>query len=299
MSKQATVGVTAEDAVARILKVDYLHDGTTLREMLEAYSDDADNDCEDARIDDLTDDQKSRLNNRADICKLRCTLAERLLLGLDLEMDKENSYVIKIPKKKGIEQLFDLESVNNWAFYEFGIGLPTEIDFGKRDDPSAIPMRWEDVTIKIYADYQIGVKKPDGKFKMESFRKIGLMGARKNSPNGLGKILLRLSQTEKFPQGKDADKKSKTAISRLRISLIQLTGIQSDPFHTFNEGYGWRPRFDLIYDLRNAIERAKKEAIFVPLDDDYETPDFDRENDETQQWLDRAEHESYMQPPSK
>jgi len=300
MSKQATLAVTADDAIARILKVDYLHEGTTLREMLEAYSDDAETDCENARIDHLSDDQKSRLAIRADICKLRCMVAERLLSGLAYEMDNEDSYAIKIPSKAGTEQLLDWESVSNWAYYEFGIGLPTDVDLGKRDDPSANPMKWEDVTIKIYADYRIGVKKPDGKYKIQNFRKIGLMGAKHNAPNLLGGILIGLSKSEKFPRGKVADNKSKAAISRLRISLEKLTGIQADPFFPFNEGVGWKPRFDLIDDRNNADERAKREAIHVPYEgaqlSDSDTPDFDYENDDTQRWINQEEHKRNLQP---
>lgn len=303
MSKQATLLVTADDAIARILKVDYLHEGTTLREMLEAYSDDAENDCKEARTDRLTDDQKSRLAIRADICKLRCMVAERLLLGLEFEKGNEDSYVIKIPGKTATEQWLDFESVCNWAFYEFGIGLPTEIDLDTRDDPSTVPMKWEDVKIKIYADYRLGVRKSDGKYKIQTFRKIGLMGAKHNAPNMLGGILIGLSKTKKFPQGKEADSKSKTAISRLRISLQQLTGIEEDPFLPFNEGDGWKPRFDLIDDRKNADERAKREAIQVSYEDarlsDDETQDFDHENDDAGRYITSMAYESYMKPPTK
>lgn len=297
MTKQATHPVTADEAIARILKVDYLHEGATLRQMLEGYSDDAEIDHDNARIEQLTDDQKSRRAIRADICRFRCQIAERLLLGLEFEVHNEDSYVIKIPGNASTGQLFDMESVSNWAFYEYGIGLPTDVDMGVSHDRSAIPMRWEDVTIKIYDGYRIGVKKPDGKYKIQTFPKIGLMGAKHNTPNLLGGILIGLSKAERFPRGRDADNASKAAISKLRISLRRLTGIQSDPFAPFNEGDGWKPRFDLIDDRRNADERAKRTAIFVPYEEarlsDGETRDFEYENDPTQQWINQEEHKRY------
>jgi hypothetical protein len=119
----------------------------------------------------------------------------------------------------------------------------------------------------------------------------------------LGGILIGLSRWRKFPQGKEADSKSKTAISRLRISLQQLTGIEEDPFFPFNEGDGWKPRFNLTDDRKNADERAKREAIHVSYEDaqlsDGGTQDFDHENDDAGRFITGKAYESYMKPPTK
>ncbi|SEQ45779.1 hypothetical protein [Nitrosomonas ureae] len=97
------------------------------------------------------------------------------------------------------------------------------------------------------------------------------MGIRKNAPNHIGGILIALSKERKFPTTKRAAAKHKTAISKLRSALVKLTDIKSDPFTPFNEGYGWKPRFKLIDDRRNADERAKREAVHFSMEENQDS----------------------------
>jgi hypothetical protein len=128
------------------------------------------------------------------------------------------------------------------------------------------------------------------------------MGKRRtNTPNELGGILIGLSNYEKFPPSLPVEPKHKTAISKLRHSLCKLVNLSEDPFAPFNEGDGWRPRFELIDDRRNADERAKNEARFVQFDESRdggsEAPDFERQIDENQLWIDREEYRSSTSNP--
>ena len=72
--------------------------------------------------------------------------------------------------------------------------------------------------------------------------------------------MIGLSVGKKFPPTGAIKGKHKTAISRLRDPLRKLTGIESEPFTEFNETDGWKPRFKLTDDRRNADDRAKKAA---------------------------------------
>ena len=110
------------------------------------------------------------------------------------------------------------------------------------------------------------------------------MGKRKNEPNGLGVILIGLSLRKKFPKNKTPENKDAAAISKLRRALEQLTGITSDPFYQINAEDGWKPRFKLIDDRRNADERAKEKAEHEPV---VEARDYDDEHDQTQEWIDK------------
>ncbi len=155
------------------------------------------------------------------------------------------------------EPCFTLESLVDWAFGEYGIGLPYQ--HAAKSKPAA-SLGWQNVTIKIYAGYRIGYSVGSAAFKRSSFQAIGLMDKRMQEPNHQGGIFIGLSTGVKFPTGKAATAGNKTAISKLRNALMQLTGSADDPFTRFDEADGWKPRFRLIDDRRNADERAKREA---------------------------------------
>lgn len=290
MNEEPSLSVTADEAVARIVNVDYIPEGFTLLEMTAAFLDEAETDCENARIDHLPDEQKSKLAIRANVCETRHQLAQHLLEGLRFECDSEDSDIVRIAKDSSNAPHYDMSSISNWAYYKFGIGTPTGIDFGRSKGQPAVIQNWEAVAIKIYADYKLGVKISGGKYRRFSFQDVGLMGKRKNTPNELGVILIGLSRQLKFPKGSAALPADKTAISKLRHCLTRMTQILTDPFMPFNPGDGWRPRFDLIDDRRNADERAKDDAIHAPLD---ETRDFDYERDDAQRFLSAEERKLY------
>jgi hypothetical protein len=181
--------------------------------------------------------------------------------------------------------------VASWASDKYGIGIPEWSHAGHDTKESAQAeasqaVRWGDITIKIYAEYKIGCFFGAESRKQSHFRKIGLMGLRKNDPNKQGEILIKLSEGKKYPTAKMPAGKDKAALSKLRNALRELTGISSDPFYRFNEGDGWKPRFKLIDDRRNADDRAKKEAVHVQHD---ETRDFIDEDDPAGKWLEEED----------
>jgi hypothetical protein len=288
MNSETRELVTVNEAVARIINVDYIPEGFTLLEMTAAFLEEAEIDYENA-----ADHEKSQMANRANICESRHQLARQMIDSIELELASNDCRIIQVKNTKSKELHFDMMSISDWAFYEFGIGTPTGINFGHKK----ITYSWEDITIKIYADYKLGLKIKNGEYRKSSFQAARLIGKKRNEPNLLGVILIGMSQSLPYPPGKTVQASNKTAISKLRHSLFDLANLSEDPFRPYNEGDGWRPRFTLIDDRRNADERAKDEAIFVQLDEErdaaMEAPDFEREKDDGQSWIDAEEHKRF------
>lgn len=289
MNKQTPSSITLEDAVALMVNMDYIPPGVTLFEMTGAFQIEAEVEYENALhgfLPDglngpLSDDLIARLKTRMEACEARHSLAQFLIDALSHELgDPESSFFIL--KNESSMQYLTLESVSDWASEKFGIGIPGWPHAGHDTEESVKEFRWEDLTIKIYAHHKIGCIFSHAEYKRMSFQEIGLMGKRKNAPNKLGAILIGLSLKKKFPNGKVAAGADKTAISKLRHALVKLTGKSGEPFYRYNEGDGWKPRFKLIDDRKNADKRAKEQATHVSLD---ETRDFDNENDSAGKWF--------------
>jgi hypothetical protein len=197
---------------------------------------------------------------------------------------------------------YTLESVTDWVAFKHGIGIPEwssgfvspstttvyKYDMGipdvssdsvmpstSRDMPNDVT--WEDIEIRIRKDNKIAYSHEKGKWKEKTFADIGLLDMRKQQPNHHAGILLGLSKGKKFPPSSVAEGKHKTAICRLGKLLRKLTGIEDDPFTKFNKTHGWKPRFKLTDDRKNADERAKKAVIHTVYDDE---KSYDDEDDE-------------------
>lgn len=291
--------MTAQEAVARMINMDYAPSGFTVNEMTAAYLEMAEVEYDNARAENRPRAQISLLKIQMEACRARHTLTESLLEALCREIDDPEHSTVAHSSDAGLTPRVTPDSVSDWAFEFCGICMPP---WSRSDHDNAGAqvtvhgISWKDVTIKIYADFKIGCYLGKDNYQKSSFQKIGLMGSRKNQPNELGGILLGLSLNKKFPPGKQAEAKYKTAITKLRKSLVQLTGISDDPFIPFNPADGWKPRFKLIDDRRNADDRAKNNAHFVPLDEDRDatpedddTDSFDRENDAGQKYIDEQE----------
>ena len=275
MSEQEGTDLSLENAVARLVNLDYIPEGFSVLDMTSAFREEAEVEYENARSDGLPVDELRTLKLRLDTCSARHKLAQALLASIrdEFSLRAEND------DPSGGTPMVEFRAVQDWARDRFDIAISTT------SPESPIKARWDDVTIKIYAEYRIGWRTGEGQFQRSSFQEIGLMGKRKHVPNHQGEILFRLSRDRKFPSGKRANKDS-AAISRLGGALKALTGIDADPFYRFNEADGWKPRFKLIDDTRNADQRAKDRAIHVPFD---ETRDFEEEDDEGANFL--REHE--------
>lgn len=275
MSKPKSSFIALEDVVARMVNLDYIPTGFTLLEMTSAFQEEAEVDYKNARIDHLPDDQITSLKIRMDACNARHTLAQLLMVDLEVAIGNPENDLVEISSESPIQMRLILENISHWASDKYGIGIP--------EWTYADVSRWEDITIKIYAGYRIDCFFGTESRKQSHFRDIGLMGHRKNDPNQLGAILICISQGVKYPTAAKPASGDKTALSKIRGALKELTGISSDPFYAFKKGVGWKPRFKLIDDRRNADDRAKAEAKHVTFD---ETRDFENEGDEAQDWLD-------------
>lgn len=277
--------------MARMVNMDYIPTGFTLLEMTSAFQHEAEIEYANARSGHLPDgevwplsaDLIERLRIRPEVCEARNSLAHLLTEAIRRELADPKGSLVSLPDDPSMAQRLTLESLADWALDRFGVEIP-EWRHARYQEIAKQTSGWEKTTIKIYADNKIGYFFEDGRHKRSSFQAIGLMGKRKIEPNQLGGILIGLSQKNKFPSGKRAQAKDATAISKLRGALWQLTGLTSDPFYPLNEADGWKPRFSLIDDRRNADERAKEKAVHVSLD---EARDYEDENDPAQDWLDK------------
>ena len=287
MSKSNPSSVTAEEAVARMVNMDYIPEGFTLEDMLSAFQEEAEVEFENAKIDRLPGPQIEVLKVRMEACEARRSLAQLLLEALLDEANKtQESMAVRSPDNSS-KPRYTLESVADWASYKYGIGIPEWSS--DSDDPATskdVPdgVKWEDIEIRIRKDNKIAYSHEKGKWTEKSFGEIGLLDKRKQQPNHLAGILLGLSIGEKFPPTKTLEGKHKTAICRLGKLLRQLTGINSEPFTRFNETDRWKPRFKLTDDRRNADNRAKKAAVHEQHN---EGKDYKDEGDATAEWLNK------------
>lgn len=270
MSIPIPFSVTVEDAVARMVNMDYIPEGFTLAEMTAAFLEEAEVEHHNAIVNLLPAGEIAALQIRMDACAARHSLTKLLLDAIRNEIGNPEGLIVVTSDASDIEQHITFESLTKWASM-YGIGSLGWAYSDADTDNTALAknVRWEDVTIKIYADYRIAYfsEQTGPKGIEKTFRDIDLMGKRKNRPNFLGGILIVLSRGEKFPAGNSSKGASATAISKIRSALKQLTGLTSEPFYPFNIGEGYRPRFTLIDDRRNADERAKKRAVHVSHDE--------------------------------
>jgi hypothetical protein len=274
-----------------MVNMDYIPTGFTLLEMTSAFHQEAETEYANARNGHLPDgetgplsaDLIERLKIRMEVCEARNSLAHSLTNAIRGELADPKGSLVFLPDDPSRGQRLTLKSLFDWAANRFGVGIPEWLHARYQETPVQ-KISWEDVTIKIYADHKIGCFLGKKDHKRSSFQAIGLMGERKIGPNQRGEMLIGLSQKKKFPPGSRPEATDKTAISKLRNALKQLTGLTSDPFYPFNKADGWKPRFRLIDDRRNADERAKERAVHVPL---VEARDFEYENDPAQDWLDK------------
>lgn len=276
--------LTVEAAVARLVNLGYIPTGFSLLEMLSAFQEEAEVEYHNARLEISPVDQLEILQIRVDICTARHTFARLLIDHLYKEIGNQESTIAVVTNDSSMEPLLNLSSVSDWASELYGIDIQDEIvpaQGAEKVVESDRNARWEDITIKIHEGYKIAHSTRGGGIKWSSFLNIGLMGMRKNGPNNLGGILIGLSADMKYPTGNAPSSSEKTAISKLRRALEKLTGITSDPFYPFSKDEGWKPRFKLIDDRKNADERAEREAKHVSFD---EMMDSGMEDDDSAQY---------------
>ena len=289
MSTRNPSSVTAEEAVARMVNMDYIPEGFTLDEMLAAFSEEAQVEYENAQIDRLPADQIEALRVRVEATKSRLSLALLLLEDLREEARNTQGTTIALSQDSSSKPRYTLESVSEWAAFKYGIGIPEWSHNSVSSAPSRnvpVDARWEDIEIRIRINNKIAYSHKEGKWEEKVFGEIGLLDKRTQSPNHHACILIGMSNGKKFPTSSTIEDKDKTAISKLRTSLKSLTGIADDPFTVFNKANGWKPRFKLTYDTRNADRRAEKAAIHEQYNDE---KNYDDENDDAGKFLNSHE----------
>lgn len=279
MSKSNPSSVTAEEAVARMVNMDYIPEGLTLEDMLAAFQEEAEVNYENAKTDRLNEEAVESMELRATACNARVSLAYLLLKDLAEQAVRGQGTTIVVSKDRSSKTRYTLESVSDWASDRYGISIP---EWSLRPAESSSDAAWEDIEIRIRANNRIAYSCEKGKWTEKTFDKIGLLDRKTQGPNHHAGILIGLSQGQKFPDSKALDPKHKTAVTKLRRSLKNLTGIDRDPFTTFNETDGWKPRFQLSDDRRNADNRAKESALHKQYDDKI---NYDAEDDDTNQWI--------------
>lgn len=276
--------VTIDQAVALMLNQDYVPEGLSVTDLTSAFLEEAEVNHYNAALDSLTKDEIASLNLRVLACESRHRLAVSLTNDLKHELTNPDSD-LEFLEAVSNEPALTLESLANWAENRYGITVHNEFEPRSHIEP---PASWNLVTIKLYSDYRIRYFLNNNEQRRCNFYDIGLMGKRKNSSNHIGMLLIGLSMGKKYPQGGTLENKHAAAICKLRSSLKKLTNIHTDPFFSYNEGDGWKPRFKLVDERNNADKRAKHRAVHVPLDDEMASSaeyDFDGEDDDASRWI--------------
>ena len=288
MKKVTITYVTIEEAVAKMVNMDYIPDGFTLEEMLSAFAEEAEVDYENSQIDCLPKTQIEPLRTRLEVCKARETLAIMLLKDLEetLKINPSITNHMRLHGSTG-KPRYMLEIIADWISHKYGIAIPVWPALHAKPSSSTdtlIDMIWENIEIRIRKDNKIAHSYNSGPWFEKSFADIGLLDKKTQKPNRQGSILIALSMGMKFPDKGNISPKDKTSISKLRSSLKALTGIESDPFIPFTDADGWKPRFKLIDRRKDADERERKTAIHEQYEDDRLL--FDQLDDTAGIWLD-------------
>lgn len=285
MNSPQPTGVSLDDVVAKLINLHFVPVGFTVLEMTAAYVEMAEVNYDNGCAERLSAGEITKLKLVRDACRARHDLAEMLHAAVCSEIEFAGESQLQRSDAAGVLPQVTTTSAADWAFESFGIDV-SEWSTKTTGSPTNAKTlgNWEDVTIKIYADYKLGVRIGNGKFKQHGFVDIGLLGKRKLEPNELGGLLIGLAVGQKYPPSPKCEGKHKTLISNLRRALRKVADFESDPFFPFNEGDGWKPRFTLIDDRRNAAEREKMKAIHVPLEE-AEARDYDDEDDDAAAFL--------------
>lgn len=262
--------LTVEEALSLLVNMDFIPDGETVLSMADAFLEEATAEYNNANN---SDKNLCRLKNRMDVCEVRCKLVLMLMDSLAEYEFNVNESLTEYDEDTFIgNPLLTRISLGKWAYDRFGINIPyTGLFEGISIENvaklaklishnNAKQQSWQDVTIKIQANYKIRYSLDGTSWKLTSFFDIGLMGSRKTRPNGLGTILIGLSIKKKYPSNGVAEGKHRKAIAILSKNLFELTKVSGKAFYKAgNDGY--KPNFKLIDDTRNAEQRAEKEAI--------------------------------------
>lgn len=238
---------------------------------------------------------RNALQEKFDICLRAKTDLESA--AEDARIGKPIDFLILAEKSlaTGSKIYFRKTSVSAWSLTKLGIPIPewapSASDLsskgtavGKQDQVTSAAScgNWEDITIKLLRNSRITHSIAGHDNPPVFFQEVGLADRKTGEPNQQAKTLADLAAGKPFGDGEQASTADKTCKSRLKKILIDLVGIESDPFYTRNDRDGYRAKFKLI-DLRNdADERAKRDSIHHEFK---ESADFEEEDDEAGDFL--------------
>ncbi len=160
--------------------------------------------------------------------------------------------------------------------------LSSFAELGATDPLSAFRLMgglaWEEVSIILRSDGMVQITARDKSVRVSSAQ-IGLVDrGGSGKANRLYALLLGFARGQYFDS---AEQKDRQLLSRTRRTLRSKLGISSDPFERKTES-GWKPRFSLKDRTRAADERAERNAVHQPFDDDKQ---YAKEGDEAGRWL--------------
>ena len=115
--------VTVDEAVARMVNMEYIPEGFTLTDMTSAFLEEAEVEYENARIEHLPEDQLAILKNRFETCAARHSLTLLLQKELLREFENPTDFNVIISGDSSIEPRVALSSVSNWAADRYGISV--------------------------------------------------------------------------------------------------------------------------------------------------------------------------------
>jgi hypothetical protein len=196
----------------------------------------------------------------------------------------ENLILAERSLPAGSKIYFRKSSVSAWTYRKYGISIaewakdqatpPEQEDKTNPVDPprySPDPStKWESITIRLLPGNRITFTANGKSLGISDLHGTELLHKRTKALREPGSLLEDLAIETSISaahSGKESSSRRK-AVSILRSTLSELSGISSDPFYKYNPGDGWKPRFELL-DRRNAAEeRAKEKAKNVPYNDE-------------------------------
>lgn len=258
--------VTAEEAVAYMVNADALPQGLSLIETLSQFTEDAEHEYEKAKTDGLPEEKIESLETAWEICRARQALACHLLRDIENEQCSGEESMLVRSKDMTSRTRYTTDSITRWAAYHHNIVIREIVIREWFDEFPALTKsmlpddaEWEDLEIRVRKDHSLSYFYKGSEWDNKAYSEIDLLNRKTRESNAQAAILIGLSQGKKYPPTRKPDHKHKTAMSKLRTTLRELTGMSTDPFHHHNVADGWQPRFKLINDEELADERAKRE----------------------------------------
>ena len=124
MKKSPPTSITVEEAVSRMVNMDYIPTGFSLIEMTEAFLEEAEVDYHNAKVDRVPPEDLKIFALRVDVCHSRRLLAISLLDHIKQELANPKTSTLIISPENTSSTRLELKSVANWSAEKYGISIP-------------------------------------------------------------------------------------------------------------------------------------------------------------------------------